>query len=177
VKREVDFQGENSMPSFLHLSGFAATALGLIALAPNSVAQEASSVWTCQDIGAPQPEPVGDREGHSIFVGFFSCRIAGGPLDGAVATGTDIWEGDGPKSNRLSSQGVIRKPGAVAAWSGGTGTNVFTITDGKVTGWAASGTGKNVLATGVWAQLSGKTDTWTAKPTGPGQFTVEQKFD
>jgi hypothetical protein len=25
--------------------------------------------------------------------------------------------------------------------------------------------------------LSGKTDTWTAKPTGPGQFTVEQKFD
>jgi hypothetical protein len=34
-----------------------------------------------------------------------------------------------------------------------------------------------VLATGVWAPLSGKTDTWTAKPTGPGQFTVEQKFD
>jgi hypothetical protein len=173
----VDLQGENSMSSFLHLSGFAAAAIGLVVLAPNAVAQEAASTWTCQDVGAPQPEPIGDREGHTIFVGSFSCRIAGGALDGGVATGSDVWEADGPKATRLSTQGVIRKPGAFAAWSGGTGTNVFTITDGKMTGWAASGTGKNVLATGVWAPLSGKTDKWTAKPTAPGQFTVDQKFD
>jgi hypothetical protein len=43
--------------------------------------------------------------------------------------------------------------------------------------WVASGKGKNTVATGAWAAVSGKTDTWTAKPTGPGQFTVEQKFD
>ena len=72
---------------------------------------------------------------------------------------------------------AIRAWAGFTPWGGGTGTNVFTITDGKMTGWAASGTGKNVLATGVWAPLSGKTDKWTAKPTAPGQFTVEQKFD
>jgi hypothetical protein len=163
------------MSSFLHLSGFAA-AIGLVALAPNALAQEASS-WACQDVGNPQPEPIGDREGHSIFVGSFSCRISGGALDGGVATGTDVWEADGAKSTRLATEGVIRKPGAMAVWSGGTGTNTFTITDGKVTGWAASGTGKFILATGAWAPLSGKTDKWTAKPTGAAQFAVEQKFD
>jgi hypothetical protein len=164
------------MSSFLHLSGFAAAAIGLAALAPNAVAQEASS-WACQDVGNPQPEPVGDREGHSIFVGSFSCRISGGALDGGVATGTDVWEADGAKSTRLATEGVIRKPGAMVVWSGGTGTNTFTITDGKMTGWAASGTGKAILATGAWAPLSGKTDKWTAKPTGAAQFAVDQKFD
>jgi hypothetical protein len=165
------------MSSFLHFSGVAAVAIASAAFAPAAFAQEATSVWTCQDVGAPQPEPIGDREGHSLFLGNFSCRIEGGPLDGAVATGSDIWENDGPKSTRLSSQGVIRKPGAIAAWGGGTGTTVFTVTDGKITGWTASGTGKNLLATGAWAPWSGKSDTWTAKPTGPGQFSVEQKFD
>jgi hypothetical protein len=165
------------MSSFLHLSGVAAVAIASAAFAPGAFAQEATSVWTCQEVGAPQPEPIGDREGHSLFVLNSSCRIEGGPLNGAVATGSDIWENDGAKSTRLSSQGVIRKPGAMAAWSGGTGITVFTITDGKITGWTASGTGKNLLATGAWAPLSGKSDTWTAKPTGAGQFSVEQKFD
>jgi hypothetical protein len=175
--REAHFEGENCMSSFLHLGGVVAATATFAALAPSAIAQEAASVWTCQDIGAPQPEPLGDREGHSLFVGNYSCRIEGGSLSGAVATGSDIWENDGPKSTRLSSQGVIRKPGAMAAWNGGTGTTVFTITDGKITGWTASGTGKNLLATGAWAPLSGKSDAWTAKPTGPGQFTVEQKFE
>jgi hypothetical protein len=152
------------------------SAIALVLGAPNAVAQEASS-WDCQNVGNPQPEPIGDREGHSIYVGSFSCRISGGDLDGGVATGSDVWEADGPKATRLSTQGVIRKPGAMVVWSGGTGTNTFTITDGKITGWAASGTGKAILATGAWAPLSGKTDKWTSKPTGAAQFAVDQKFD
>jgi hypothetical protein len=60
------------MSSFLHLSGFAAAALGLVALA-NSVAQEASSVWTCQDVGAPQPEPVGDHKAIQSLLDFLAA--------------------------------------------------------------------------------------------------------
>jgi hypothetical protein len=165
------------MSSFRHLSGVAAVAIASAVFAPGAFAQEATSVWTCQDIGAPQPEPIGDREGHSLYVGYYSCRIEGGPLSGAIATGSDIWEADGAKSTRLSSQGVIRKAGATAVWSGGAGKTVFTIAGGKITGWTSSGTGKNLLATGAWSPLSGKTDTWTAKPTGPGQFSVEDKFE
>jgi hypothetical protein len=165
------------MSSFLHLSGVAAASVTFAALAPSAIAQDAASTWTCQDVGASQPEPLGDREGHSLFVGDYSCRIDGGPLSGGVVTGSNIWEHDGPKSTRLASQGVIRKPGAVVAFAGGMGSIVFTMTDGKVTGWTASGTGKNVLAAGAWAPLAGKANTWTAKPTGPGQFLVELKFE
>jgi hypothetical protein len=177
MTREADFEGENCMTSFLHLSGVAAAAIAFAAFAPSALAEEATAVWTCQAVGNPQPEPLGDREGHSLDVETYSCRIDGGTLNGGVATGDGMWEWDGPKAVRISSSGVIRKPGAVAAYSGGTGNISLIMTDGKVTGWTASGTGKYVLGTGAWAPLAGKTDSWTAKPTGPGMFSVEQKFD
>ena len=98
-------------------------------------------------------------------------------MSGGVATNTEIWENDGAKSVRLSSSGVVRKLSSVAAYSGGTGNLSLIVTEGKVTGWTASGTDKWVLGTGAWAPLVGKSDTWTAKPTAPGQFSVERKFE
>jgi hypothetical protein len=81
------------------------------------------------------------------------------------------------------ANGVARDKSAVHAaitqpWSNGqVEAQITKLKLVKMTGWAASGTGKAILATGAWAPLSGKTDKWTAKPTGAAQFTVEQKFD
>jgi hypothetical protein len=44
-----------------------------------------------------------------------------------------------------------------------------------VTGWTASGRDNYLLATGSAAPLTGKSFTWTAKPTGAGQFVAEAK--
>jgi len=157
----------------------AAATIAFAAFAPIAVAQEATGTWTCQNVGPNgQTEQLGDRKGHSLSVEPYSCRIDGGPMSGGIVTGTDLWEYDGLKAVRISSSGVVRKPGSVAAWgSGGTGILSLIVTDGKVTGWTASGTGKLVLATGDWAPLAGQSDTWTAKPAAtPGQFLVEEKF-
>jgi hypothetical protein len=51
------------------------------------------------------------------------------------------------------------------------------LTDGKVTGWTVSGKGRVAMATGSAASFAGKTYTFTAKPTGPGQFAVESLWD
>ena len=164
------------MQNFLHFSGSAAVALAFAAFAPSAAAQENTTVWACQDVGVSPPVPLGDREGHSISVGQYSCRAESGPLAGGVGTGTDIWEWDGPKATLLSDSGVVRKPGATLAWKGTEGKLTHTKTDGKVTGWTASGRLTNLLATGGWASMAGKSYTWTAKSVGPAsQFSVESK--
>lgn len=152
--------------------------IALAGFAPIAVAQEAASTWICQDVGpSGQTEKLGDREGHSLSVVQYSCRIDGGPLSGGIATGTDIWENDRTKSVRISVSGGVRKPGSRAVYTNGTGNLSLIVTDGKVTGMTASGHGKYVLATGDWARLAGTSDTWTAKPAAaPGQFLVEQKW-
>ena len=96
-------------------------------------------------------------------------------MSGAVLTGTTIWEWNGPNAVLLSSNGVIRRPGATVVYQNTGGTLALTMTDGKVTGFAASGKGDEKLATGSLATLAGKPYTWMAKPSGPGQFTLEVK--
>ena len=48
----------------------------------------------CQAIGIAPQEPVGDREGHAYSVSQYSCQNQGGPFDGAIMTGSTIWESD-----------------------------------------------------------------------------------
>jgi hypothetical protein len=74
-----------------------------------------------------------------------------------------------------SNSGVARKPGATVVYVGPEGKLALTMTDGKVTGFTGSGKGVYVLATGSAASLAGKPYTWTAKSTGPMQFTAEDK--
>jgi hypothetical protein len=130
----------------------------------------------CQPVGGRAPEPLGDREGHAILVTEGNCRVESGALSGGVLTDISIWEFDGTKAVRLTESGIIRKPGATVVING-TGRNfALTITDGKVTGWTASGRDNYLMATGSAASLAGKSFTWTAKPTGlAGQSTVEAK--
>jgi hypothetical protein len=51
-----------------------------------------------------------------------------------------------------------------------------TMTDGKPSGWTASGHGIVTLATGSLASLSGKKYEWTGKGTGLNVFEGDYTF-
>jgi hypothetical protein len=87
------------MRNLLKASGFVA-AIAFAAFAPGVVAQEVSFKLG----GAGNPEPAGDREGHMISVDHYSCRMEGGPMDGAVVTGGDITDW-GKNNNGTGSSG------------------------------------------------------------------------
>jgi|SRR6516164_3271033 hypothetical protein len=165
------------MQNVLRFGGAATAALAFAAFAPSAIAQEVMK-FTCQAVGTIAPEPLGDREGHSITVLTASCRSAGGVLDGAVTTAQEIWEWDGTNAKMLLESGVIRKPGALATFELTEGKLALTMTDGKVTGFTASGKGRWPTATGTAASLAGKSGTFKSWPTGAGQWeadwTVEQ---
>ncbi len=163
------------MQNFLRFGGSVAAALAFAAFAPSAMAQEITYTWTCQDVGANPPEALGDREGHSISVNAVSCHSKSEAMSGALLTGTYIWEWNGPNAVLLSATGVIRKPGATMVYQETGGSIALTMTDGKVTGFTASGKGYEKLATGSLAALAGTPYTWTVKPAGPGQSTVEVK--
>jgi hypothetical protein len=50
------------------------------------------------------------------------------------------------------------------------------MTDGKPSGWTASGHGIVTMGTGSWAALNGKTYEWTAKGTGPNVMEGDYTF-
>ena len=160
----------------LNVCGVAA-AIAFAAFAPSAVAQENIVKNTCQDVGVGPPEPLGDREGHSISVARFSCRIESGPMGGGVLTGTVIWEWDKTNAVLVSGSAVDRKPGADVVEQITEGKLALTMADGKVTGFTASGRGSYPLATGSAASLAGKSYTWTVKSTGPGQFEADDKVE
>jgi len=103
--------------------------------------------------------------------------VDSGPFAGGVMTSTNIWEWDKTNAVALSGNSVIRKPGATAVLKAIDGKMSLTVADGKVTGATASGRNTVVLATGSAASLAGKSSTWTAKSTGPGQYTLESKVE
>ena len=161
------------MQNLLRLSGFAATVVAFAASAPSAVAQEKAMSWACQGVGGGTPMPVGDREGHSISVDQYSCRVESGAGTGGVGAGVGIWEWDGPKATLISNGGVASKPGATLAWRFAEGQQALTMSEGKVTGCSGSGKGTDQVATGEWASWAGATFTCTWKCVGPAsQFTV-----
>jgi hypothetical protein len=144
--------------------------------APTATAQELHGHILCRQVGAFTPEQLGDREGHALSMTQSSCQTTEGPLAGAVQTETNMWEWDGPKAKELSAYGVARKPGATFTFQHPDGTLEVTMTDGKPSGWTASGHGIVTLATGSWASLNGKTYEWTGKGTGPNVFEGDYTF-
>ncbi|MGO9423507.1 hypothetical protein [Roseiarcus sp.] len=161
--------------SLRDICGIATAVIALSTTAPSAVAQEMTFTFTCQAVGGGAPEPLGDREGHTIQVGEYSCRIDSGPMSGGVTTGRNIWEWDGPNAVMRSDSGVARNAGSTLVWQGTEGKLALTMADGKVTGWTGSGKGANLIATGAAASLAGKPYTWTAKSTGPATWTIESK--
>jgi hypothetical protein len=131
----------------------------------------------CHTVGNGAPEALGDREGHTVAVGQFTCRVEGGLTDGGILTGTTINEWDKGNAVVLSASGITRKPGAVTAYQILEGKQSLVMTDGKPTGITGSGRGRYTLATGSAASLAGKTYSYTFSTTGPGQFVVDVKQD
>ena len=100
-----------------------------------------------------------------------------GVLDGSLTTAQEIWEWDGTNAKMLLESGVIRKPGAMATFELTEGKLALTMTDGKVTGFTASGKGRWPTATGTAASLAGKSWTFKSWPTGAGQWEGEVTAD
>ena len=136
------------MRYLLNISAAAIGSASVAAFASGAVAQEVTYTMTCQDVGAGTPEALGDREGHTLAIYSGSCRTDSGPLSGAITTGTDIFEWNGPNAVLVTGNGVARKPGATLVYQNTGGKMSLTMTDGKVTGWTASGKGTNLVATG-----------------------------
>ena len=165
------------MQNFLRSSGSVAAVVILGAFAPSSAnAQELHNHIVCRNVGAPTPEQLGDREGHALLIAESSCQVTEGPLAGAILTEAGVFEWDGPKAKELSDYGVARKPGATEAFQHTDGTVEVTMTDGKPSGWTASGHGIVTLATGSLASLNGKKYEWTGKGTGPNVFEGDYTF-
>lgn len=152
------------------------SAIAFALAAPSATAQELHGHQVCRIVGASAPEQLGDREGHALSIGQTSCQVTEGPLAGAVVTETSMLEWDGPKAKELSGYGVARKPGGTFAFQHTDGTLEVTMTDGKPSGWTASGHGVVTLATGSWAPLNGKSYEWTGKGTGPNVFEADYTF-
>jgi hypothetical protein len=149
-------------------------ALGVALPVPQAFAQTPVTYKCyCHNIGTAPQEPLGDREGHSISVSSYSCRVEGGPLDGGVLTGASIFEWDKTNGLGLSGDGVGRKAGAALVYQLSTFKNTLSVADGKVTGFLATGRGTYKLATGGASSLSGRSFTYTARPAGSGQFTID----
>ena len=156
-----------------------AAATALLALLPLAASAQALS-WklSCQNVGSSPPEPMGDREGHNLSTGGYSCRTEGGPMDGAIVTGHSVWEWDKGSAVRAAGYGVYRKPGAMVVYQHVDGQfNLVTGDGGKVTGWTATGSGPYTSTAGAGSVLKGKKFSFSARSTAPGQFTVDVKAE
>jgi len=127
----------------------------------------------CTNHGANWNEPIGDREGHTLQVGDATCSVQGGSMDGAVVTQQVLWEYDKGVGTLVSSHSIYRKPGAVLVVVGRRGTLNLQMTEGRVSGWTASGAGVFGMAAGGAASLEKKNANWTARPTGNRTYVIE----
>jgi hypothetical protein len=156
---------------------FLITAVGL-ALAAGAASGQ---TWkaNCTNVGASNPEPLGDRDGHAISVADSVCTIEGGPFHGGVSTQSVIWEVDRDKGvfTLLSGDGVTRKPGAMGVYRNTAGTLTFVMKDGKPAGWTITGSSVIAMAAGEAASMKGKTVSWTGRATGPRTYVIESKVD
>jgi hypothetical protein len=164
-----------SMHILRNFCGISIVAAALAAAAPNAVAQEITFTSPCSIVGNAAPEPLGDREGHAIFIEQDICRFDSGPFAGGVMTASSTWEFDKTNAVLVSSSAIFRKPGAIAVGQLTEGKIALTITDGKVTGVTSWARGNWPIATGSAAPLSGRSFTATGKDAGPGQFVLEYK--
>jgi len=155
-----------------------AAALALATLSATTMGQGAVSLKsTCQDVGMASREPVGDREGHANSVVQYSCRNEGRATEGSVTTGTIIWEWDKTAAAMVIGNGVLRKPGALAAYQNTEAKATQSVVDGKVTGITGTSRGVYKSATGGMASLAGKSFSATFRSVGGGQFVIETTLD
>lgn len=148
-----------------YFCGLSAFALGLGA--PDAVAQELRNHDLCRQATPYPPEQL-DRDGHTLIMGTDSCETVEGVTKGAVWQDFGMWEWDGPKAKELAGWAVGRKPGATQTCNELPEKAMLELvmTDGKVTGWKASGQCLVTMGTGDYASMVGKTWYWSVQSTG-----------
>jgi hypothetical protein len=129
--------------------------------------------YECNIVGTNSPEPVGDRERHSVQVTQTSCVALDGLMKGASFTGISINEWDGTKGTLLLAGGVHRMPGSMAVTEAIEISATVIVQDGKPVGVTGSGKVLFKFASGAFASLAGKTYKLTYKSTGPTRFEQE----
>jgi hypothetical protein len=142
--------------------------IALVMAAPSAVAQELRNHDLCRQASPYLPEQL-DRDGHTLNMGTDSCETVEGVTKGTMWQSFSMWEWDGPKAKEAAGWAVGRKTGATQACQDlpEKGTLDLVMTDGKVTGWKASGQCVVTMGTGEFASMVGKTWYWTDTPTGP----------
>jgi hypothetical protein len=111
-----------------------------------------------------------------LQVNNYACRVESGPMAGAILTGTNVLEWNGPRATVLSGNGIARKAGSIAVLHVLEGGMTLQLTDGKVTGYESSGKGVARLATGDAAALNGRTYTYVVRPAGAAEFVIESTY-
>ena len=151
---------------------------GLTAIPASALAEKPVSFKVhCMNTGNSPPEALGDRKGHSISIGEYTCKVEGGALDGGIMTGTHITEWDGVNGVGKAGFGVTRTAGGKAVYVNTEMKTTLTMKDGKVTGFLANGRGYYAVATGAAESVAGKTYSYVSKPSGPRQFIIETTLD
>ena len=144
---------------------------------PSDVLAQSKMTLACTAIGGNAPEVLDSKQGHSVSNNDFVCRIDGGLLDNGWATGHQVYEFVGPKGVGRAGMGVARHPNGVAVWVNEVMTNDLQLQDGKVAGFHATGKGRYTMASGAAKELDGRTYSYVARPTGPGQFDIDVTVD
>jgi hypothetical protein len=154
------------------IATFLCSALSLIGASGLALA-ETIGRYECSIIGTTSPEPIGDRNGHRLVSAQFSCFGVDGLLKGAVYTGSNISEWNGPQGTFLSAGGIHRTSGGLAVTQLTEGTGSVTEKDGRPAGPKTSGKAVFKFASGTLAALSGKVVKFASQPTGVGRFILE----
>jgi hypothetical protein len=134
---------------------------------PTGSAEELRNHDLCRQATPYPPEQL-DREGHTLIMGMDSCETVEGVTKGAIWQSFGMWEWDGPKAKEMTGWAIGRKLGAIQVCNElpEKATLELVLTDGKVTGWKASGQCVVTLATGHFTSMLGKTWYWDVKSTG-----------
>lgn len=154
-------------------SAFVVSTACAFLLQPLLSAAKATEHLDCQDVGHSDLEKVDTKEGHGIASSTYSCLEQEGPLKGAIITGTNLLEWNGPTATIISGSGVARSAQGIAVFKVEEGKLTLVMDGGKVVGWTAEGRNSEPVATGSASNLQGKTVTWKSKATGVGTFTID----
>lgn len=116
--------------------------------------------------------------GQNADVTHFTCSVSGGPLDGFVAVGTNIWEPGTRRRKLVGSVVVARKGDSRVVYELKQGSKRITLDAGAAPGtaWEGEGTGTYRLATGEAAPLEGRSFRGIARSSGPDAFTIDVRL-
>ena len=130
----------------------------------------------CRVIDETELERFGS-EGEPAELSHFTCRISGGPLDGFVVNGTNIWELSGGRGTLIGSFAIAQKGDSSLAYELQEVVRKQQMVQGRVIGREGTGRGFFKAGTGSAVSLVGKTFSVVARRTGPGRFSIDTVVD